>query len=273
MGCCSSGNSQYFESTAYPSRLSPSQLKTFSSYFVLRQFPQGAQIYTQGTPSGSFYIIIEGSVEVTVNQNFLVEKKPYDNLGIATLKEEKREVTAIAKTQCCVLEMTREKFEEYINQKSDAANDVLPLMGQNAVEKLANFDMFRGIKRQTLLLLSNMLRFRALRQGEVLFKKDSLGESFYIVTQGTIEVMDEKDDGKSDPVHSYNENDSFGEIALIFSLPQPNTMIAKTDCLLIELPGKSFQQFRKLVPDNIRLNVALKTLIAEHYRNYKIPFF
>ena len=80
---------------------------------LLRQsFEAGTTIIKEGDKGNVFYIIEEGSIDVTKGGEFLRNMKPGSFFGEqALVKKEARSATCVAKTACTLLAMDRESFE------------------------------------------------------------------------------------------------------------------------------------------------------------------
>jgi cAMP-dependent protein kinase regulator len=63
---------------------------------------------------------------------------------------------------------------------------------------------------------------------DIIIKQGDAGDNFYVIESGAVDVF--INGGSDDPpvlVHSYNDGDSFGELAIMYNAPRAATCIAK----------------------------------------------
>jgi CRP-like cAMP-binding protein len=81
---------------------------------------------------------------------------------------------------------------------------------------------------------------RVVRQGEI-------GDEFYIVVRGALDIVHEDDAGKLHVVRTIGEGDSFGEIALLADVPRTATVVAKAESEVLVMDRGTF---RRIVDSN-----------------------
>jgi putative ABC transport system ATP-binding protein len=82
-----------------------------------------------------------------------------------------------------------------------------------------------------------------LSAGEVLFRQGSWGELIYVVEEGDIEIVAEKDDGSEELITVVVAGGYFGEMGPLFGIPRSASARARTKAVLI---GYNSTDFRKL---------------------------
>jgi hypothetical protein len=75
----------------------------------------------------------------------------------------------------------------------------------------------------------------SVARGEVVIREGDLGDSFYVVAQGTFDVSSEERD-----LPPLGDGDYFGEIALLRHCARTATVTASSDALLYELDREAF---------------------------------
>ena len=77
--------------------------------------------------------------------------------------------------------------------------------------------------------------------GEDIIVQGDIGDVFYLLEEGSVDVLISKN--KADPikVHSYKPGDSFGELAIMYNAPRAATCRAATECKLWALDRVSFK--------------------------------
>ena len=81
------------------------------------------------------------------------------------------------------------------------------------------------------------------RQGEAIFERGQPGDRMYVVAEGEVEIVVE---GRT--VDVLGREAIFGEMALIAREPRSATVLARTDCRLIEIAESRFLQLVHQTP-------------------------
>ena len=103
------------------------------------------------------------------------------------------------------------------------------------VELLHALPLFSPLPPATLEYLAGRLVRRRFAAGETILTKGELGDAFFVIAEGTVEVS--PDEGS---VRHLGPGEHFGEIALLREVPRTATVVATTDVELLELPGEEF---------------------------------
>lgn len=86
-------------------------LDFFSEDTDYKKYKAGDVIFREGEPGDTMYIIKEGAVEVSVAGEKFVAAQPGDLLGeMAMIDSSARSATAIAKTDCKLIELNEKQF-------------------------------------------------------------------------------------------------------------------------------------------------------------------
>jgi CRP-like cAMP-binding protein len=86
-------------------------LEFFSEDTPYKEYKAGEIIFREGEPGDTMYIIKEGAVEVSVSGEKFVAGKPGDLLGeMAIIDSSARSATALAKTDCKLIELNEKQF-------------------------------------------------------------------------------------------------------------------------------------------------------------------
>ena len=76
--------------------------------------------------------------------------------------------------------------------------------------------------------------------GQVLWRPEDESDSFYIVINGRLRAITEKENGGITIVAEYGQGDTVGELDVITSSPRRNTVHAIRDTELIRMPQTLF---------------------------------
>ena len=77
--------------------------------------------------------------------------------------------------------------------------------------------------------------------GDVIIQQGDIGDVFYLLESGSVDVHVQKKGEDSKKVHSYKSGDAFGELALMYNAPRAATCVAADDCKLWALDRNSFR--------------------------------
>ena len=119
----------------------------------------------------------------------------------------------------------------------------MKLFTQDAkAEALRRAPLFEGLSRKELVQLARASEDLEVPPGKVLCKEGELGEQFFVIVDGNVEVTRQ---GKR--VATRGGGEFVGEIALLEETPRMATVTAKTPLRLFVLTRKDF---RRLVGEN-----------------------
>lgn len=76
--------------------------------------------------------------------------------------------------------------------------------------------------------------------GQILWRPNDVSDSFYIVINGRLRAIEEKDIGGVQITGEYGQGDTVGELDVITSSPRRNTVHAIRDTELIRMPQTLF---------------------------------
>ena len=120
---------------------------------------------------------------------------------------------------------------------------------------LQKTDLFNNLSFEQIKILLSICRKVTFPENEIIMKEGDMGDSLYIILEGTVEVI------KSLVISDVNEDDSreavknkvftkidekshaiFGEIALLEECKRTATIRANTNCILYEIKKDDFLQ-------------------------------
>ena len=92
--------------------------------------------------------------------------------------------------------------------------------------------------------------------GQVLWRAGDVSDSFYIVINGRLRAITEKEPGKVNIEAEYGQGDTAGEIDVITSTTRRNTVHAIRDTELIRMPQTLFNAISSRNPQTTALYVS-----------------
>jgi len=120
------------------------------------------------------------------------------------------------------------------------------------VELLSTVPLFAGLSKRQLARLASIADQLEVRQGKVLIREGALGQEFFILLDGKVEVS-----RKGKKLATRGKGDFFGEIALVSDVPRVATVTAVSPLRVLVIRDR---EFRELLEDTPA--VAIKVLKA-----------
>jgi MFS family permease len=103
------------------------------------------------------------------------------------------------------------------------------------IDRLREVTMLRPLPVSTIEHLARSVREQSVEAGETVIEQGHVGESFYVIVAGEVEVIK---NGRL--LRVLSDGDSFGEIALLRDVPRTTTVRARTPVGLYELDRRHF---------------------------------
>ncbi|CAK0769626.1 membrane hypothetical protein [Gammaproteobacteria bacterium] len=122
------------------------------------------------------------------------------------------------------------------------ARGSVPAQG-DLVAFLQGIPLFSKLDENELEVLTSRLRIVRLRPGATAIVQGDQGDAFYCVVSGKLHVIIEDEYCQERLVNELEPGGSFGEIALLESVPRTATVVAVEPSTLIELGRKEFEEF------------------------------
>jgi CRP-like cAMP-binding protein len=113
---------------------------------------------------------------------------------------------------------------------------------------LKSTPLFQSVPGEGLRRLSDFIREKEVRAGEVVFREDDLGEEMYLVRSGQVGIRQELEDGPA-ILERVEPGGYFGEMAIIDDLPRTATAVAEVDTSLLVLHKNDFRTAVMDYPD------------------------
>ncbi len=124
---------------------------------------------------------------------------------------------------------------------------------------IKSISLFEKLEDSDLEKLVSVVQKGSIPAGTEFFKEGDVGDAFYVLTNGEVEVSKDLNGKKTvlTKIKSSDENNFFGEMALIEDLPRNATITSTTDCEILQIEKKNFDML-------LRINsfVALRIMTA-----------
>jgi len=97
-------------------------------------------------------------------------------------------------------------------------------------KKLSSVPLFHNLPPEEIQALLPYISSRLYTKGQFIIRQDDPGDSFFIIEDGEVEVIDGKNDSR--PIARLSQNKVMGAIALVTEEPRTATAVAVTDTLV-----------------------------------------
>ncbi|MCA9974352.1 MAG: cyclic nucleotide-binding domain-containing protein [Anaerolineales bacterium] len=241
--------------------------------FGPEQYPSGSLIFRQGDPPEKFYIISKGRVEVIRQAEDGTEHVvnwlgPGDFFGeIGMLQWQRRLASVRALTDVYLMVMDRATFRSWMSSSAMTEAEISETMAQRIAQDAAVPD--EALPRtgplpplpdetqdtavsptatpSTPHTDSGPVQFAA---GDTIVHQGDIADTFYIIVNGRVEVVEELPDGSERPVAQLENGDYFGEIGLIEGNVRIATVRALTDVQAVSFNYHAFRRWLQKSPES-----------------------
>lgn len=229
---------------------------------LLRQvdFKPGQNVIVQGDPGHSFFVILEGSVNVIIEdpsgmKTTIDTLNAGDSFGeIALIENIPRTATIRAAEPLSVLELARPYFDEFVSASQDTRDRITEVIRMTSL--LRKIPFFQELAPSRIPDIISRLKKLRVNKGRAIITEGEPGDKFYVISDGTFQVLKAAPDGTHKAVAGLGKGESFGEIALLNNVPRTSSVIAQTDGLLFSLDR---EEFLSVAHANIHAGLILET--------------
>lgn len=136
------------------------------------------------------------------------------------------------------------------------------------MELLGDVELFRGLPAEDLRRVAGIVSGTAVDAGEVLFDEGEVGDAFFIVYKGAVEITKNRSDGSPERLAVRRAGEAFGEMALLNDAPRSARARATEPSQLVVVPREGFQEL--LGGDSLALRVL--RLLSRSLRSLGVRF-
>jgi CRP/FNR family transcriptional regulator, cyclic AMP receptor protein len=120
------------------------------------------------------------------------------------------------------------------------------------VQILQEMPIFGGTEQSTIQALLEGASIREFARGDTVFQEGELDTSIYVIERGRVSVFRHWQ-GDNYKLRELAEGDCFGEMALMDFKPRSATVIADTDCSLIQISAAQLGELYGKAPEQYTL--------------------
>ncbi len=230
-------------------RLEPAELNVVVQRLVLQHVPSGESIFRLGDSSDALFLVDEGEVELTAeNESGVLEELARVGVGsffgaMSLLKGEDRLENATALRNTNLWALYRSDLEELAGQfpalraaiDQTAASRPAPQMDSVSEERLRRFPLLARLDANDLGEIGRHMRLAQFRQGEQVFRAGAPSDALYFIERGAVRLQLLNGAGS----WTRGEGEVFGEKAVLSDEPYGQSAYAETnlELLYLEFPG------------------------------------
>ncbi|EGB09612.1 hypothetical protein AURANDRAFT_12971, partial [Aureococcus anophagefferens] len=201
----------------------------------------GDVVVWQGDWGDAYYAVESGAVEILVDGSRPDRMAPITSGGgfgeLALALGTRRAATARCVVRAKVWSLTRSRYRSTLGAAAHASR-------KGRVEFLRSVELFKILSDTALEKLAGALTEKVYAGGAVLIKEGEVGDAFYVVNVGVVEVTTKAGvgvvDDKGALVAELGEGAYFGETAILKDTPRNADVVALEPCGLLKLTRDDF---------------------------------
>ena len=110
---------------------------------------------------------------------------------------------------------------------------------------LAESPLFDNLLTTELTMLADLFTFKTYSVGEVVFDEGNVGDSMYVIAEGSVEVLRKNPAGDLQPIAVLQAPQFFGEMSLIDKEYRSATVRANEGAKLLQLTNENLHVFAR----------------------------
>ncbi|RKP11035.1 cyclic nucleotide-binding-like protein [Thamnocephalis sphaerospora] len=199
-----------------------------------RRVAANETVIQQGDEGDNFYVVDDGLFEVLVNGKKVVEVEAGGSFGeLALMYNTPRAATVTAVVDSILWGVDRVTFRRCVTGHNFRKRKLYESF-------LKTVPILSKLHPSEVTKLSDALEPANYEEGDYIVEQGDLGNYFYIIEQGEVEVTKVDEDGNELMLPSLSAGDYFGELALIHNTPRAATVMAKNDVRVAALAKDAF---------------------------------
>ena len=271
-----------FASTAVFADLNRADLEALAEQVEATRLGAAEILFRQGDPGDYLYVIAEGRLQVSTRagdgaERLLATLTAGDCIGeVSILTQGPRTATVSALGDALLYGLPRKVLDGVFASHPDVRRRLVEFASRRLPSlHLGLTDLFRGLDPSLLRTFDRDSNWIRLPGGETLIRQGDAAEELYVVMQGRLEVVVERDGGTEEVVEQIGQGACVGEMALLVDEPRSATVRALRDSELVRL---SRSDFYRLLEEHPRAAVELSRTLVRRlrqttaaHRNFSAP--
>jgi len=233
--------------------------------FEMVSYDLGQEVFSQGDPGDSFYVIYSGRARVLGQAPdgspiTLTTLSKGDFFGEKSLlQDEPRSATVRAAGELVLMRLLKVDFLAILESDERVTEYLNSFLSHTAIKNfLRQFSVFSALNAKEITTWLDHLRHESFKEGVFLFNEGDEPDKFYIIVSGQAEVV-KATDGEQNVIATLGEGEFFGELALLSQQKRAAGIKAKTDLSVVTMGKEDFEQ---LVAKSDKLREKIYNVIA-----------
>jgi CRP-like cAMP-binding protein len=226
------------------------------------EIPAQSLIIQQNTRGDKFYLILTGTAAVVDKHQILVQLSRGDFFGeIALLENIPRTASIQATSSMKLLEIDKDLFLQFAKE-TGVAERLRKIYETRPA--LLHVTLFNQLTPSLLNWVIEKSQEDHFQPGEVIIREGDLGDRFYIILDGKVEVTLH---GETVKVATLDKNDCFGELAILTQRRRTATVTAVSKVRLLSFTEGTLLELLQNAPSvSYLLGILAKKRITELYQ-------
>ena len=208
----------------------PTKIALLASLLHFKPLRQDEVLFHEGAEGDSMYLVYDGRVKATTvdgagNELVLTEIQAGHFFGeIALLISIPRTCSIVGSVDTILLELRREDLCNFLAHAPQLKENFDRIMKTRTAEHFRKYrtGFFKSIPADKYSVLAHYCTIKIFEAGSVIFEQGEYGDQFYMVANGKVQILVEKDDGSIVEVETKGPGEYFGETGLLQKTPVPS---------------------------------------------------
>mmetsp|Transcript_32971 Transcript_32971/g.115750 ORF Transcript_32971/g.115750 Transcript_32971/m.115750 type:complete len:777 (+) Transcript_32971:180-2510(+) len=228
-------------------RLEPEQLQSVVDVMHMECYEAGFEILTQGEKGDHLYALVSGSADIFVDDKLITEYYDTACFGeLALVYSSPRAATVKTSARSVVYALDFASFRAVLAEQAS----------RRRARRLAcvkKVPLLAKMEPRKLVAVAQALESVSFADGAVIIAQGSIGDAFYIVEAGCVDVS-RTVDGAVEQLTTLCPLDFFGELALLDNTPRLATCVARGHVKCLVLSRRDFDQMLGPLKDSVALH-------------------
>ncbi|MCA9550635.1 MAG: cyclic nucleotide-binding domain-containing protein [Myxococcales bacterium] len=220
----------------------------------------GDVVIREGDVGDSFFVLVSGQVRVSRRSDageelvlaYLTEGAFFGEMAL--LQDGARTATVQAQSDCQLFEIKKEVLDQVVSHYPSVAAVLRNFYRQRLLSTtMATHPLFRPFTPDERRAIMELFKSKSFKKGDVLVEEGKKGTGLFLLLYGTLEVVKDRDGAHPKVLAELSSGDLFGEMSLLTGKPTMATVRAITDCFVLRLAKRNFDELIMTHPQILEL--------------------
>eukprot|EP00475_Leptophrys_vorax_P029644 TRINITY_DN4375_c0_g2_i1.p1 TRINITY_DN4375_c0_g2~~TRINITY_DN4375_c0_g2_i1.p1 ORF type:complete len:629 (+),score=169.02 TRINITY_DN4375_c0_g2_i1:34-1887(+) len=219
---------------------------------------EGSILFEEGSIGRNLYLVYQGTVNaISIKEgqevllNTIKEGQFFGEIGL--MIDMPRTATIVAVDDSLLLELRKDDFQNFLQLAPNCESNFKAIMKKRIAEHFRKYNVpfFSAIPEDKYQLLAQLCTVDNFQPGTVIFAEGDIGNTFYIIAHGEVEVSINKPDKGRMRLNTMGPGKYFGEIALVRDTLRTATVTTISRCVILSITKENFDKFFEEVPEAV----------------------